>query len=135
MGGAYDRPIARRLVEEAGVPRHLFGQRKKATASRIHLRGAEAMSPGTRGEIGRHLAKLALPSSATLRFRADALLDRAGFVVRRVLRKARLLTFIPPLTHRVFAIHSHTPLGPVPMVWAMNRIIEERYGGARRDNW
>jgi len=26
--GAYDRPIARRLVEEAGVPRDLFGQRK-----------------------------------------------------------------------------------------------------------
>lgn len=26
----YDRPIARRLVEEAGVPRHLFGQAKRA---------------------------------------------------------------------------------------------------------
>lgn len=26
----YDRPIPRRLVEERGVPRHLFGQRKKA---------------------------------------------------------------------------------------------------------
>jgi len=28
----YDRPIPRRLVEEAGVPRELFGQRKKAAA-------------------------------------------------------------------------------------------------------
>jgi len=27
---SYDRPIARRLVEERGVDRHLFGQRKKA---------------------------------------------------------------------------------------------------------
>jgi hypothetical protein len=31
IGGEYDRPIARRLAEEAGVPRHLFGQTKLAT--------------------------------------------------------------------------------------------------------
>lgn len=30
LGGFYDRPIARRLAEEAGVPRELFGQRKAA---------------------------------------------------------------------------------------------------------
>jgi hypothetical protein len=29
VGGRYDRPIARRIAEEAGVPRHLFGQIKK----------------------------------------------------------------------------------------------------------
>ncbi|MCE5284746.1 MAG: hypothetical protein LLG02_02710 [Pelosinus sp.] len=28
----YDRPIARRIIEEAGVPRSLFGQKKKATS-------------------------------------------------------------------------------------------------------
>jgi hypothetical protein len=32
LGTLYDRPIARRLVEEAGVPRALFGQRKKAAS-------------------------------------------------------------------------------------------------------
>ena len=31
IGGTYDRPIPRRLAEEAGVPRHLFGQTKLAT--------------------------------------------------------------------------------------------------------
>lgn len=30
LGGAYDRPLARRILDEAGVPRQLFGQRKKA---------------------------------------------------------------------------------------------------------
>ena len=30
VGGRYDRPIARRMVEEAGVPREAFGQRKRA---------------------------------------------------------------------------------------------------------
>lgn len=28
IGGDYDRPIPRRILEEAGVPRHLFGQKK-----------------------------------------------------------------------------------------------------------
>jgi len=29
IGGRYDKPIARRIAEEAGVPRHLFGQQKR----------------------------------------------------------------------------------------------------------
>ncbi|MHB8957686.1 MAG: hypothetical protein ACYC4U_32390 [Pirellulaceae bacterium] len=31
IGGRYDRPIPRRILEEAGVPRHAFGTRKEAT--------------------------------------------------------------------------------------------------------
>ncbi len=31
LGNTYDRPIARRIAEEAGVPRHLFGQSKKGS--------------------------------------------------------------------------------------------------------
>ncbi|HEX8104343.1 MAG TPA: Mur ligase family protein [Solirubrobacteraceae bacterium] len=31
VGGAYDRPVPRRIAEEAGVPRAAFGQRKMAT--------------------------------------------------------------------------------------------------------
>jgi len=31
VGNDYDRPLARRMAEEAGVPRELFGQKKKAT--------------------------------------------------------------------------------------------------------
>jgi hypothetical protein len=34
IGGAYDCPIARRIAEEAGVPRHLFGQVKKGGPGR-----------------------------------------------------------------------------------------------------
>jgi len=32
LGNTYDRPIPRRIAEEAGVPRHLFGQDKMASA-------------------------------------------------------------------------------------------------------
>ncbi len=38
LGTDYDRPIARRLIEEAGVPRGLFGVRKKDTSSNSPLR-------------------------------------------------------------------------------------------------
>jgi len=31
LGNGYDRPISRRIAEEAGVPRHLFGQSKKGS--------------------------------------------------------------------------------------------------------
>ena len=32
VGGGYNRPICRRIVEEQGVPREMFGRHKKATA-------------------------------------------------------------------------------------------------------
>lgn len=34
--GPYSRPVCRRLAEEAGVPRELFGQRKRAVAVLLH---------------------------------------------------------------------------------------------------
>jgi hypothetical protein len=33
VGGRYDRPIARRIAEIGGIPRHMFGQRKSAAAT------------------------------------------------------------------------------------------------------
>src|SRR6185436_12194304 len=30
VGGHYSRPICRRIAEEAGIPRHAFGMRKRA---------------------------------------------------------------------------------------------------------
>jgi hypothetical protein len=44
LGNDYDRPIPRRIVEEAGVPRGLFGQKKKAATVPMfgtELRGRE----------------------------------------------------------------------------------------------
>lgn len=47
LGTDYDRPLARRMAEEAGVPRELFGQEKKATGFLLTM--AEAvLSPETR---------------------------------------------------------------------------------------
>lgn len=37
IGGKYDRPIPRRILEEAGVPRRLFGQQKKMVSTLIFI--------------------------------------------------------------------------------------------------
>jgi hypothetical protein len=50
VGGDYDRPIARRIAEEAGVPRHLFGQTKKG--------GPRGRGPGRRSWMGRVIYSL-----------------------------------------------------------------------------
>jgi len=36
IGGSYDKPIARRIAEEAGVPRQLFGQHKRGGPDPAH---------------------------------------------------------------------------------------------------
>src|SRR5205807_8697959 len=47
VAGPYTRPVCRRIVEEAGVPRHAFGQRKLA-ASVLFFDAAESfLSPGS----------------------------------------------------------------------------------------
>ncbi len=54
VGGTYDRPIPRRIAEEAGVARNLFGQRKKAVT--IHVFRNRRLMP----DVIRAAAKLRL---------------------------------------------------------------------------
>lgn len=54
LGGAYDRPIPRRIAEEAGVPREMFGQTK--LASIVHLPTPNVpVSPALRARFFEHL--------------------------------------------------------------------------------
>ena len=54
LGGGYDRPIPRRIAEEAGVPRDLFGQVK--LASIVHLPTPNIpVTPALRAEFLHHL--------------------------------------------------------------------------------
>jgi hypothetical protein len=50
VGGTYDRPIARRILEEAGIPRAMFGVTKTATAA-IHLASSAGLSPAGRADF------------------------------------------------------------------------------------
>ncbi len=46
-GRAYDKPIARRILEEAGIPRGTFGEIKRAVSATIHVDGPAALAPAT----------------------------------------------------------------------------------------
>lgn len=49
IGGDYDRPVARRILEEAGVPREAFGMHKRAGAY-VHVRAPRDLSPASRAD-------------------------------------------------------------------------------------
>ncbi len=51
MGGKYDEPVARRIAEEAGVPRGSFAVVKMATSVRLHTGGLDALSPSGRASF------------------------------------------------------------------------------------
>jgi len=50
VGGYYDRPIPRRIVEQSGIPRSAFGQMKKAVSILIFL-DRKLMPTATRRSI------------------------------------------------------------------------------------
>ena len=47
LGRSYDKPIPRRILEEAGVPRGTFGEIKRAASASIHVDGPSALAPAT----------------------------------------------------------------------------------------
>jgi hypothetical protein len=51
LGGSYDRPIARRILEEAGVPRELFGQKKDVGKGGYALKSADDLSEVSREDF------------------------------------------------------------------------------------
>jgi hypothetical protein len=48
VGGDYDRPVARRIAEEGGIPRGMLGQRPKGQFPSLHLRSPAALTPASR---------------------------------------------------------------------------------------
>ncbi len=73
IGNDYDRPVARRIIEEAGIPRGEFATRKKNTSSTRPLRwpsGAEA-----RNSFGRHLRQNGMSVPGPLKIKMYALLS------------------------------------------------------------
>jgi hypothetical protein len=55
LGNTYDRPIARRIAEEAGLPRHMFGQSKMGSVV-IFSRPSIPYSKDLRGEFFKYMA-------------------------------------------------------------------------------
>lgn len=112
IGGSYDRPIARRLVEQAGVPREWFGMKKVAGANAWPL-GFDQMSPGGAADFRAFLNEFEGASApAEARFQASRLATRVRDHVvnvlpplRRRFRAASLDRFRQPLQPQSFAFH------------------------------
>jgi hypothetical protein len=79
-GADDDRPIARRLAEEAGVPRHLLGQEKQSAATQV------ASYRKLAGPLFRMLIARYRPAASVLQGTLWSRL-RAG-LAKRLLRKA-----------------------------------------------
>jgi hypothetical protein len=51
LGTKNDRPIPRRMLEEAGIPRGKFADTKRQTSAQIHSHGPEELAPATLAEV------------------------------------------------------------------------------------
>lgn len=76
MGTTYDRPIARRLIEEAGIPRGEFATRKKNTSSTRPLRWPSTVE--ARKSFARYLKANGMAVPGPLRVKSFALLSQVS---------------------------------------------------------
>jgi hypothetical protein len=131
VGTDYDRPIARRIAEDAGVPRAAFGHEKRATTALLHVHGDSAWTSPTRDAVLQHARLHKLPLRTRRSYVMDAMSEALRYIAYHVLQKLSLLRLAPGLGERPFEIHSHTRLGPLPIIWATER-ISPRYTAAVR---
>jgi hypothetical protein len=83
LGTDYDRPIPRRLVEEAGVPRAAFGRTKKAVTQPLWLTESlnEVFSPPSYRDFTAFISAIPM---------FDGFIERLAFRVMRVLYETNL---------------------------------------------
>ncbi len=129
VGTDYDRPIPRRIAEDAGVPRAAFGQRNRATTVLLHEHGDSAWTSPTRDAVRRYTRQHKLPLRTRFSYVLDAMSEASRSFAYRVLRRLKLLSLAPALKEKPVEIHSHTRLGPLPIVWA-TECIRPRYTAA-----
>jgi hypothetical protein len=125
VGGVYDEPLARRLAEEAGVPRGSFAVQKLAVSQRLNARGLEAMSASGRASFEQFagvgtLARLPRKQTITRR-------HRAAIKVAQRFRADRLVGGLVERKWRV--VHLEPVLGSLLLRWAVDH-VRPRYSAA-----
>ncbi len=129
VGGVYDEPIARRLAEEAGVPRQDFGIQKRATSQRISKYGLDALSPSARAsfeEFAGDAALSSLPRKAEIKRR-----HRIAIKLANALHVPRLVDGLVERRWRV--VHLEPTLGSLLLRWAVAR-LRPRYAAAAKSD-
>ncbi|MGI8927849.1 MAG: nucleoside-diphosphate sugar epimerase/dehydratase [Candidatus Limnocylindrales bacterium] len=112
VGGRYDRPIPRRLAEEAGIPRGTFAVAKRMTNTLFQRDGPEAFSQPAQASLedfaAREVRPLIFRKRAPFKRRERALIAGARMLKLRPLvgglerRRERLVHFEPEFGNLVF---------------------------------
>jgi len=148
VGGAYDKPIPRRIVESAGVKREDFGSEKRAV-SIVYFDDKASLSKATRDDIEGFRRDHPLSAAATNRYQARVRRwqrgSRSFYLIKRLkninrLRKywwGRALQRLGLVAERLCiatfdytAVFEHThPRSTLWQVWAIRK-MQPRYAAA-----
>src|SRR5213592_3898541 len=112
--GAYSRPICRRIVETAGVPRDAFGVRKQ-TASVLFFERDDMLSPGSLADYDAWLREHAADWSE----RGRAAPTRSPSAAARL--RAALARLAPPRLRNALGLAHGSRLFPHLFPWAVER--------------
>jgi hypothetical protein len=127
VGGYYDKPIARRILEEAGIPRGSFGTSKRASTALIHVYGDALMAPASVESVRAFAAAEGRAIDLSPR-RRPTRLDR-GLI--KLFRAIRLEELARPFAERQRAIVQHRPeTGSLLFRWGVAH-TRERYSTLR----
>jgi hypothetical protein len=128
-GGAYyDRPIPRRLIEEAGIPRGSFATTKRAVNVALQHEGLDRFSPGTR----RAVAEFAAAEGRALPAATRSPLSKRERLALRYAGRLRADLLVRGIQRRRDALQHFEPeLGTLLFRWAVNE-VRPRYAATER---
>lgn len=128
VGGHYDRPIPRRLAEEAGLARGSFATSKRAANVLLVREGLDAFTPAARQSIAGFAeahGERVVPSKRRSFSRPERAVARAAHMLRLTALADRLERRRASLTH------FEPKLGNLLFRWAVS-VVRERYTAVKR---
>jgi len=127
VGGYYDRPIARRIAEEGGLPRGSFATVKNAASALIHQDPRGRMAPASVGAVERFAADEGTPLEWVAR---APLRKRERFVIKAA-HRLHVEPLARGLAARQWAMIHHEPRqGSLLFRWGVS-VVRPRYRRVR----
>ncbi|MEP7361064.1 MAG: hypothetical protein ABI744_05730 [Chloroflexota bacterium] len=128
VGGNYDRPVARRLIEEAGLKRGTFATAKRAVNVLPARDGPDVFSTAARESI----AQFAAANGETLDWHRRRPFSRYERALARAAQRLGLRALAGPLELRQERlIHFEPTFGNLVLRWAVS-IVSARYAAVQR---
>ncbi|HYI23114.1 MAG TPA: hypothetical protein VEX62_10805, partial [Candidatus Limnocylindrales bacterium] len=117
--GLYDKPIQRRIAEDAGIPRGTFATIKRRASASIHRDGLAAMAGGSAASVRDFAAR----RGGSLDHRRRFAIKRRHRLMLRTARRLRLDRLTAPLAgRRRSLIHFEPEFGSLLFRWAVETL-------------